>query len=83
MKQEYREAFTEVYEIIKLMPSELSNKIPDEFIKMLEEERDNTYFPKIREPIENEILKDETIVLLDLIYRDFLCSEGEKNARKI
>lgn len=78
MKKEYKEAFTEVYEIIKLMPSELSNKIPNEFIKMLEEEKDSTYFPKIKEPIENEILKDETIVILGLIYRDFLCSKEER-----
>ena len=78
MKQEYKEAFTEVYEIIKLMPSELTSKIPDEFIKMLEEEKDNTYFPQIKEPIENEKLKDETIVILGLIYRDFLCSREER-----
>ncbi len=78
MKQEYKEAFAEVYEIIKLMPSELTSKIPDEFIKMLEEEKDNTYFPQIKEPIENEKLKDETIVILGLIYRDFLCSREER-----
>lgn len=78
MKQEYREAFTEVYEIIKLMPTELSDKIPNEFIKMLEEEKDSTYYPNFKEPIENEKLKDETVVILGLIYREFLCSEEEK-----
>ena len=78
MKQEYKEAFTEVYEIIKLMPTELSDKIPNEFIKIIEEEKDSTYYPKIKEPIENEKLKDETVVILGLIYRDFLCSEEER-----
>ena len=72
------EAFTEVYEVLKLMPKQLLNKIPNEFYKMIEEERDKKYFPDIREPLEKQKLKNETIIILGLIYRDFLCSEEER-----
>lgn len=72
------EAFSEVYEIFKLMPQELFHKIPQKFYDIIKEERDKTYLPNIKEPIENQKLKDETIILLGLIYRDFLCSQDEK-----
>lgn len=78
MKQEYNEAFTEVNEIIKMMPDELVNKIPSKFREMLEDERDKEYNPKIQEPLEKCKLKNETIIILGLIYRDFLCSQDEK-----
>ena len=78
MKQEYNEAFTEVNEIIKMMPDELVNKIPSKFREMLEEERDKEYNPNIQEPLEKCKLKNETIIILGLIYRDFLCSQDEK-----
>ena len=78
MKQEYKEAFTEVHEIIKLMPSELIDKIPIKFIEMLEEEKDREYRPNIQEPLENQKLKNETIIILGLIYRDFLCAPEER-----
>ena len=78
MKQEYMEAFAEVNEIIKLMPLELVNKIPSKFREMIEEEKYNNYIPDINEPIEKCKLKNETIIILGLIYRDFLCSPDER-----
>lgn len=78
MKQEYKEAFTEVNEIIKMMPDELINKIPSKFREMIEDERDKEYNPNIQEPLEKCKLKNETIIILGLIYRDFLCSQDEK-----
>lgn len=78
MKLEYREAFEEIYEIFRLMPKELLNKIPTKFYEMIEEERDTNYFPNIQEPLEKQKLKNETIIILGLIYRDFLCSLDEK-----
>lgn len=82
MKQEYKEAFTEVIEIIKMMPNELANKIPSKFKKMLEDESDKEYNPNIQEPLEQQKLKNETIIILGLIYRDFLCSLDEKEDYK-
>ena len=78
MRREYREAFSEVNEIIKLMPTELVDKIPMDFIEIIEREKSKEYFPNIQEPIENVNLKKETIILLGLIYRDFLCTPEEK-----
>ncbi len=83
------EAFTEVNEIIKLMPEELVSKIPNKFREMISEERDMQYKADIKEPLEKCKLKNETIILLGLIYRDFLCSQDErkklqeKDARKL
>lgn len=82
MKQEYREAFEEVYQIINLMPNELRRKIPLKFYKMIEEDRDTNYKITIVEPIEKQVLKYETIIILGLIYRDFLCSPEEKQRLK-
>lgn len=78
MKQEYKKAFSEVNGIIKIMPIELVKKIPNKFKEMIEEERDKEYNPKIQEPLEKQSLKNETIIILGLIYRDFLCSPDEK-----
>lgn len=78
MKQEYREAFEEIYEIFELMPKELLNKIPTKFHEMIEQERDKKYFPNIKEPLEQQELRNETIIILGLIYRDFLCPLEEK-----
>lgn len=78
MKHEYREAFTEIYEIFKLMPQKLLDKIPKKFYEMIEEEQDKEYVTSIKEPLEEQKLKNETIIILGLIYRDFLCSHEEK-----
>ena len=82
MKEEYRQAFTEVYEIFKLMPQELLDKIPENFYQMIAGERDTLYNPNIKEPIENQTLKNETVIILGLIYRDFLCSPEERKELK-
>lgn len=78
MKQEYREAFTEVDEIIQLMPKELVDKIPSKFRIMLDKDKDKDYHPNIKEPLEEQKLKEETIIILGLIYRDFLCSPEKR-----
>lgn len=82
MKENYREAFTEIIEIFKLMPITMINKIPNNFIKMIEENMSKTYIPNISEPLENCNLKNETKAILYLIYRDFLCDEKEKRELK-
>lgn len=80
MKEEYRKAFSEVEQILNLMPTNLSNKIPIKFKRIIINEKSKTYQPKISEPIEKCNLKEETIIILALIYRDFICSENEREA---
>ena len=60
------------------MPIELVNKIPSKFREMIVEEKYKNYIPDIKEPIEKCKLKNETIIILGLIYRDFLCSPDER-----
>lgn len=78
MEQEYRRAFSEIDEIFKLMPVSFLDKIPVKFKEMIHNEKEEEYQPKIEEPLENYELKEETIIILSLIYRDFLCSQEEK-----
>lgn len=82
MKQEYREAFLEVYEILNLMPIALSNKIPQKFKDIINREKSQKFITNISEPIDKCSLKEETIIILALIYRDFLCSEEERKELK-
>ena len=83
MKEVYREAFSEIDEIFKLMPISFINKIPIKFRDMIHNEKSKEYQPIIEEPLENYTLKDETIIILSLIYRDFLCCKEEKERLKI
>lgn len=78
MEEIYREAFVEISEIFKLMPKTLLDKIPNKFRQIIEDEKSTTYISNIKEPLEQCDLKEETIIILSLIYRDFLCSKEEK-----
>lgn len=78
MKEEYREAFSEVAQVINLMPSNLANKIPLGFKQIIQTEKSKTYIPNITEPIEQCNLRTETTIILAVIYRDFLCSKQER-----
>lgn len=83
MKEVYREAFSEVEQIIKLMPENLSNKIPQRFKNIISSEKSKTYNPKIQEPFEECNIMEETTIILAVIYRDFLCDEQEKERLKL
>ena len=78
MEQNLSKAFTEVYEILKVTPIELTSKIPTKFRKIIEENRDKEYRFQLEEPFNEKDLKEETIIILGLIYRDFLASPEEK-----
>ncbi len=83
MKKEYEEAFYEIDEIFKIMPIDLLSKIPKEFREMISENKSKDYKIKIEEPLEEQHLKKETIIILGLIYRDFICSAEERDKLQI
>ncbi len=83
MKEIYKDAFSEVDAILSIMPSTLLSKIPLKLKQLITEYKNINYRPLIEEPIENHELKDETKIILSLIYRDFLCSNEEKEKLKI
>lgn len=78
MERAYEEAFTEVEEVIKLMPIDLVSKIPIQFRQTISENKATNYKVIIKEPLEEQKLKKETITILGLIYRDFLASPEER-----
>ena len=78
MERAYEEAFTEVEEVIKLMPIDLVSKIPAQFRQTISENKATNYKVVIKEPLEEQKLKKETIAILGLIYRDFLASPEER-----
>ena len=78
MKREYEEAFAEVDEMLKIMPADLLRKIPTQFKEMISLKKAKDYNIKIQEPLEQQHLKQKTITILGLIYRDFLSSPEER-----
>ena len=78
MERTYEEAFAEVDEILKIMPIDLLSKIPAQFRDVISKNKAKNYKVEIHEPLEEERLKEETIVILGLIYRDFLASPEER-----
>ena len=80
MEDIYSQSYEEVYEIINIMPIELSRKIPIRFKQMLEKNKSKIYKANITsiEEVNESNLKPETIALLALIYRDYLCSEEKR-----
>lgn len=73
-----KQAFSEVYDIIYNM--ELYNEIPKSFIDLIDSNRDTQYKVNIdySKSINEQELQKGTRVLLSLIYRDYLCSEEER-----
>ena len=61
MKREYEEAFVEVDEIIKIMPIDLSSKIPVQFRKIISENKAKDYSIKIQEPLEQQKLNGKQL----------------------
>lgn len=83
MKEEYRKAFSEIEQIIELMPNGLQNKIPNKFKNIISSEKSKIYKPNIKEPFEECEIMYETKIILSVIYRDFLCSEEEREKIKL
>lgn len=78
MNRAYEEAFAEVDEILRIMPVDLLSKIPVQFRQVISENKARNYKTNIQEPLEEQNLKEETVVILGLIYRDFLASPEER-----
>lgn len=74
------QALSEVYSIINHLDNNLYKKIPDNFIKVIENNRDLKYDVNIdyTKNINEQNLLQETRVILSLIYRDYLCTKEER-----
>ena len=76
----YKNAYTEVYEIIKQLDEEEYNKIPSEVIKTIEENRNTEYEFDLDEDIElkDQELLPETKAILFNLFRDYLSTAEQK-----
>ena len=81
MSNIYAKAYAEVYEILRNIPEEDLNKIPNEVLHMLEIKRDKGYKFQLQENIEfeNQKLLRETKVLLAILYRNFPPASSLRN----
>lgn len=80
MKTVYKQAFSEVLEVLKYTSKSIVEKIPEKFIMFLRDNRDDEYVVNIdfyKENWEDEI-KQETQAILALIYRDYIVSPEKK-----
>lgn len=79
LEENYRKAFSEVSEVLKAMPDNLLKKIPNKFINIVEKEKLDNYKIRLCDNIEEQVFSEEAIIILGIIYKDFLCDENERN----
>ena len=76
----YAKAYTEVYEILSYLKKEDYDKIPEEIIIAIKENRDNNYVYEMNENIDlesQEMLRETKAILFNL-FRDYLCTEEQR-----
>lgn len=76
----YKKAFSEVYEILKLLDKEEYKKIPQNVINVIETNRDHDYNYHINNEIElcKQPMLTETKAILYNIFRDYLSTQSQK-----
>ena len=77
----YRQAMTEVLEVLERTSRSIVEKIPEEFIMFLKENKEDEYIVNIdfsKEDWEDDI-KQETQAILALIYRDYIVSQEKRS----
>ena len=79
-REDYREAISEVLEILQLADEEIINKIPLEVLQKLNSQKSITYISKFKDTqkIQEEQISKKAKAILALLYRDYICSEEEK-----
>ena len=78
-KQENKEAYVEVLEILKHMDKKYVDKIPDELIDFFNKNASKEYEFSLDKtiPFEEQVLKDDTINILAMINYNYWCEDEE------
>ena len=78
--KKYKEAFTEVDSILKLLNQEDYNKIPKNVIEAIKQNQNKEYDFKINlnKDINNQGIMEETKAILYNIYRDYLATPEQR-----
>lgn len=81
MKEIDRQAIAEVIEILNHSESEITNKIPEKFMQFLYNNSDTEFKVNIDFNDEHwdDTIKQDTRVILALIYRDYIVSKEERD----
>ena len=84
LEESYKNAISEVLEILKYSGKEYTDKLPKKLIDFLKENKSNTYKPEIdiNKKIEDMDLLPETKGLLSLLYMDYWSTPEEKEEFK-
>ncbi len=81
MKEIDKQAVAEVIEVLNHSESEIINRIPEKFMQFLQNNSDKDYKANIDFSNEHwdDTIKQDTKVILALIYREYIVSKEEKN----
>lgn len=72
-------AYKEIYEILKIFPSELVNKVPKDKIDFFYKNMDNSYEYNIsKETFDGQTMLEETAAILTILFRDYWASAEQK-----
>lgn len=72
-------AYKEIYEILKIFPSELVNKIPKDKIDFFYKNMDNSYEYNIsKETFDGQTMLEETAAILTILFRDYWATPMQK-----
>lgn len=77
-------AYTEVLEILKLIPQSDYDKVPNYIIENMIKEKDTSYEYAITsiEDFEKQEMLEETIAILAVFFRDYWASDDQKKKIK-
>ena len=80
----YEIAFSEVYEILQYLDKDEYKKIPQELIETIKNNRDKDYLYNIdsEKKLKEQKMLPETKAILFNIFRDYLCTEAQKETIK-
>lgn len=84
MNNQYTEALAEVDTILKVMPKDITEKIPLSFYNFISNNKSNTFQTHAIDDIfiQEDKLRNETKDILSLIYTAYLCDEAKRNELK-
>ena len=78
--EESAKAYREIYEILKYIPQEQVEKLPDEFTDFIEKHMARTYSYEIKniQEFDNQEMLEETRIILAILYRDYWAEPERK-----
>jgi len=80
ISHEYQIAATDVLDVIKHLPEDTTNKIPQKLISFFESVSIESYKPEIdySKGLDKIELKEKSKALLAMVYRNYICSNEER-----